>query len=82
MEVAMPADLPNGQDLGFYFALAQVGLEMVAPLGVGVLVDQYFGSHPWATIVGFAFGFIGGFIHLLVLVNRHNGTPKKKGGTP
>lgn len=65
---------PNVKEMGFYFALAQVGLEMVFPLGVGIGLDYYLNWTPWATVIGFALGFIGGFAHLMVLVNRHEKT--------
>jgi len=74
----MRGGLPNPKELGFYFALAQGGLEMVAPIGVGVLIDWYFDTMPWATIVAGAFGFVGGLTHMVMLVNRHDrGSPPR-----
>jgi F0F1-type ATP synthase assembly protein I len=72
----MKVEQPGPRELGFYFALAQVGMEMVAPLGVGILLDWYFGWRPWATVIGFVFGFVGGFLHLLVLLKRHEAEQK------
>ena len=64
--------LPDPKELRFYFALAQVGMEMVAPMVVGMLLDGYFGWTPWATVAGFTLGFIGGFIHLVLMVQQHD----------
>ena len=74
----MPEGPPNAKELGFYFSLAQVGLEMVFPLGVGIALDSYFDWRPWATIAGFAFGFIGGFVHLLIMVKQHEKPGRSK----
>ena len=48
----MPLGLPNSREMGRYFALAQVGLEMVVPIVIGVLADSYFGWGPWGVVVG------------------------------
>ena len=74
----MPEKPPTSQDLGFYFALAQVGLEMVVPMGVGIFLDSTFGWTPWALVVGFVFGFVGGFLHLLGLLKQHNDAGRRK----
>jgi F0F1-type ATP synthase assembly protein I len=57
-------------------------MEMVAPLGVGIALDHYLGWTPWATIIGFVFGFVGGFTHLLVMLKRHEdqGNTRASGG--
>lgn len=68
----MPGGSPNPRDYGFYLALSQIGLEMVAPLGVGIALDHYLDWAPWATIVGALLGLIGGMMHLVILVNQHN----------
>lgn len=67
--------LPGSQDpkeLGFYFALSQIGMEMVAPVGLGALLDYYLQWAPWGTIVGALVGLIGGMAHLIALVNSRN----------
>lgn len=69
---------PDSRELGYYFSLAQVGLEMVLPLVIGVWIDHAFGWRPWATLAGVAFGFIGGLVHLIVLVNRHDAPDRAK----
>lgn len=58
---------PSRHELGRYFALAQVGIEMIVPLGVGLWLDHAFGWSPWATIGGMFLGFVGGLAHLVVL---------------
>lgn len=68
----MPDRRMNPKDLGFYFSLSQVGMEMVVPIGVGVALDSYLGWKPWGAILGTLLGFVGGLGHLLVLVNRHD----------
>jgi F0F1-type ATP synthase assembly protein I len=68
----MPDSKPDLRELGFYYALAQIGLEMVAPAGIGYGIDTYFGWLPWATIFGAVFGFFGGLLHLLLMVKRHD----------
>jgi F0F1-type ATP synthase assembly protein I len=57
--------------LGYYFALGQVGLEMAAPVAIGVGLDSYFGWSPWAAVVGATFGLIAGLAHLVMLLNRN-----------
>jgi F0F1-type ATP synthase assembly protein I len=76
----MPGRPPSPRELGFYVTLAQVALEMVFPLGVGIALDSLFDWHPWATVGGFAFGFIGGFAHLMVLVKQHDDAERSKPG--
>ena len=61
---------PDPSELRRYFALSQVGLEMVAPIGVGLALDYYLGWSPWGAVVGAVLGFVGGLAHLIVLVNR------------
>ena len=74
---------PDSREFGHYLSLAQVGLEMVVPLVVGVWLDYALGWKPWATLAGVAFGFIGGLMHLIVLSNRHNtGRSKPPGEAP
>jgi F0F1-type ATP synthase assembly protein I len=68
----MPEDRPSPSELGYYFALAQVGLEIVGFLGLGLLVDYWLGSSPWGLISGTILGFVGGLYHLLTLVSRHD----------
>src|SRR5438067_584897 len=66
----MPQGEPSRRELGLYLAMAQVGMEMVAPLGIGIAIDYYAGTSPWATVIGFVLGFVGGFFHLLSLLKQ------------
>ncbi len=66
----MPADLPSPREVAKYYALAQVGLEMVAPIALGAWLDSRYDLTPWGTVVGAVLGLVGGFTHLLVLLKR------------
>ena len=67
----MPPRLPPSNEMGFYFALAQTGVEMVVPIGIGVALDNYLGWSPWSVACGAVFGFAGGLTHLLLMLKRH-----------
>jgi F0F1-type ATP synthase assembly protein I len=66
----MPKGLPDPKELGRYYALSQIGLEMVAPIGIGLVLDYYLHWAPWGAVVGAVIGFVGGLAHLIVLVGR------------
>lgn len=66
----MPLGPPNSRELGHYVALAQVGMEMVAPVGLGLALDYYLHWTPWGTIGGAVFGLVSGVVHLVALSNR------------
>lgn len=66
----MPEKLNQSKDLGRYFVLAQTGLEMAAPIGIGLLVDNYFHSSPWGVAVGAVVGLTGGLTHMVLLSRR------------
>jgi F0F1-type ATP synthase assembly protein I len=69
--------LQDPKQLGIYFTLAYVGMEMVAPLVAGLILDDQFGWTPWGTVIGAALGLIGGLAHLISILNR-----PKNGGSP
>jgi len=69
--------LPDPKQLGIYFTLAYVGMEMVAPLVAGLILDDQLGWTPWATVIGAALGLIGGLVHLIAVLNQ-----PKNGGSP
>jgi len=74
---------PDSREMGYYFALAQIGLEMVAPMGLGIGLDYWFGWTPWATVIGLVLGFVGGLVHLVLLVQRHDAEERRPpGGAP
>ena len=69
--------MPSGpsdsrHEMGFYFSLSQVGLEMVVPVGVGIALDRYLQWSPWGVIGGAVAGLLVGFVHLVVVLNRHD----------
>jgi F0F1-type ATP synthase assembly protein I len=68
----MPPDRPNPRDLGRYLALGQVGMEMVAPIVLGLLADTYLGWAPWGLIAGAVLGLVGGLAHLVAQANKMN----------
>jgi F0F1-type ATP synthase assembly protein I len=75
---------PNSREVGYYFALAQVGTEMVVPLVIGAIIDHYAGWTPWATVIGLVLGSVGGMVHLILMVKRHDAEKRRQrpGGTP
>jgi F0F1-type ATP synthase assembly protein I len=82
----MPDEKPSdAKELGRNFALAQVGMEMVVPLIVGLVLDHYAGTGPWLTISGIILGFVGGVFHIVMLTKQQEtGRPKnnKPGSGP
>ena len=76
----MPEGQPDSKELGYYFTLAHVGMEMVIPMVVGIVIDRYMGWSPWATVTGVVLGFTGGIVHLIVLASRPD--PKRRSGPP
>ncbi len=75
---------PDSRETGFYFALAQVGLEMVAPMLLGLGLDYAFGWMPWATVIGLGVGAVGGMLHLILMVRQHDAEKRRRppGGAP
>jgi F0F1-type ATP synthase assembly protein I len=65
------------KELARYFTLSQVGLEMVAPIVVGVLLDRWLGTSPWCVAGGAALGLVVGLVHLVKLSNPEG--PQAKG---
>ena len=69
---------PDMREMGIYLALAQVGVEMVVPLIVGLIIDNYAGTAPWLTVIGVILGFVGGVAHLVVLANQQEAARRDK----
>jgi F0F1-type ATP synthase assembly protein I len=87
VEALMPEEQPHDQrELGLNLTLAQVGVEMVVPLIVGLVVDQYADTMPWFTISGVVLGFVGGIVHIVALTNKQEAARrnqgKQEGGPP
>jgi F0F1-type ATP synthase assembly protein I len=75
----MPPQEPDRRTLGTYYAIAQVGLEMVVPVALGWWIDDKLGTSPWILVAGVILGFVVGITHLLVLSRpSEHGTPKDK----
>jgi F0F1-type ATP synthase assembly protein I len=72
----MPQGGEDPRRFGLYLALAQAGLEMVAPMGLGIFLDRVLGWTPWLTIAGAVGGFIGGLAHMITLAQRLNDNDK------
>jgi F0F1-type ATP synthase assembly protein I len=64
--------------VGKWWALSQVGLEMVLPIFLGVWIDSHMGWTPWATVGGAALGFGGGLFHLVTLSRSIDETPENR----
>jgi F0F1-type ATP synthase assembly protein I len=63
---------PDPRELGVHYTIAQVGLEMVAPAGLGAVLDHYLGWSPWGVVVGAVLGLVTGIAHLVALSNRQD----------
>ncbi len=74
----MPLGSPDLKNLGYYITLAQVGMEMVIPIGIGAALDHYLKWGPWGVVGGAIFGLVGGLAHLVALVNREDPSNSSK----
>jgi F0F1-type ATP synthase assembly protein I len=74
----MPEGPVNPREYGHYISLAQVGMEMVAPIGIGLVLDHYLNWSPWGVVGGAVLGLVGGLAHLIVLMNRQDGQNTSK----
>jgi hypothetical protein len=67
------------KDRARYLALGQVGMEMVAPIALGAVIDHYVEwVAPWCTVAGAAFGLVGGLLHLVYLLNKLDSSKSSK----
>jgi ATP synthase protein I len=65
-----------------YRVLAMAGTavaELVAPVLIGIWVDNRYGSAPWGLAVGAVVGFVGGLVHLMVVASKSDGSEKSDG---
>jgi hypothetical protein len=74
----MPLGRPDPKELGFYYSLAQVGMEMVVPVALGVWLGDYLGSMIAGAISGAVIGFGVGLTHLLVLLKQHDRAERER----
>src|SRR5262245_20156512 len=75
---AMVEEPSNRRDPNRYLAISQVGMEMVAPIVIGLLLDNWLDCRPWLTVVGAVVGLGGGLMHLQAMAkapkDRSNGS--------
>src|SRR5207244_8309353 len=70
------------KEMARYFAISQVGLEMVVPPALGVYLDYLFGCSPWGVVGGATLGLVGGLAHLIHLANQSDQPPSKSDEQP
>jgi F0F1-type ATP synthase assembly protein I len=61
---------PNDKELNRSLVLGQVGLEMVAPIVAGLLLDNYLHWTPWGVVAGTTLGLCAGLAHIVYVVNQ------------
>jgi F0F1-type ATP synthase assembly protein I len=61
---------PTPREMGYYAALAQIGLEMVLPAILGYYVDGWLGTTPWIMVAAAVFGFAASLIHLFAILRQ------------
>jgi F0F1-type ATP synthase assembly protein I len=64
------AQEPTPRELGYYAALAQIGMEMVLPAVLGYYVDGWLGTSPWIMVALAVAGFAGSLIHLFAILKQ------------
>lgn len=74
----MPQRSSGPRAMGYVIALSQVGIEMVVPIGLGVILDRWMGTAPWIMVGGVLLGLFGGLAHLMVIVNRMDRSDSRK----
>ena len=74
----MSKDSPDPSKLAQYAALSQVGLEMVAPIGLGLLIDYWLAWGPWGVIGGAVLGLVGGMAHLVTILKAKSSRESAK----
>jgi F0F1-type ATP synthase assembly protein I len=61
---------PTPRELGYYAALAQIGVEMVLPAILGHYLDDWLGTTPWIMVAAAIFGFAASLIHLFAILRK------------
>lgn len=75
----MPEQPSKSRAMGYVIALSQVGMEMVVPIVLGVLLDNWLGTVPWLLIGGVLLGLFGGLLHLIAILNKMDRAQKSMG---
>ena len=65
----MPDQSPE-RTMARLMTIGQVGMEMVAPIILGLVLDYQFGWMPWATVIGAVLGLVGGILHLVIISSQ------------
>lgn len=68
----MPERPQRPDEMAWYATLAQLGMEMVVPIGLGLLLDYRLDTLPWLAVGGAVLGFVGGMVHMVYVMNRAN----------
>lgn len=68
----MSEDSPGPSKFARYAELSQIGMEMAAPIGLGVLLDRWMAWGPWGVIIGAILGLVGGMAHLVSILNARS----------
>jgi len=74
----MPERPVGPREYGLYVTIAQVGMEMAALVGIGLLLDHYLDWSPWGVVGGAVFGLVAGVAHLAILANRRDDADSKR----
>ena len=64
--------------IGLYYALATCGIEMVAPMIGGILVDKWLNTSPIFTVIAVIVGFVGGITHMVLISSQINKAERSK----
>jgi hypothetical protein len=74
----MPEGGDKRSEMGYYFALAQAGVEMVVPIFLGAYLDSWLGWTPWLTAAGVVLGLGGSLLHIVLLLKQHDDPPESR----
>jgi ATP synthase protein I len=67
------------KDLAFYSSLGfSVALSIFIGLGLGLLLDSRFGTHPWFLFIGLGLGIIAGFRNIGLAIKKTKASDREK----
>jgi F0F1-type ATP synthase assembly protein I len=78
----MLGGLGDRKQLARYLTLSQVGFEMVVPIVIGLVLDNYFDWSPWGVAIGAVLGLALGLIHLVHLTSKEEDSGKGDSAKP